>query len=396
MTGRPVLSRRRRDELEAEVERLRRVVGEGSRREARADAAYREELAAQEVRSVTARQVLEESRDRLENLFDFAPVGYLALDGDGVVREMNLTGAVLLGRARGQVEGLPLSTFAADQHLLLDHLWRCRRAAGETVVSELDLRRPGGERLPAELESRAHQDRDRLVIYTAVRDIRERRRLEQALAQAVWNEQRRIAEMLHDDLGQVLTGAALVARGLAGRLTAAGDAGGAAAVRELLDALREAQQRMRDFSRNLHPSLEEVPADRLPEVLDELAGEAERQFGIACRSGVAPDAAIDDPEVATQLFHIAREAVTNAARHGAPSAVTVTLARDGFSWLLRIADDGSGFDERRSPSGIGTRLMRYRARLLGGELTVRSEAGAGTTVSCRVPRRSPARAAEAR
>lgn len=336
-----------------------------------------------------------ESRERLADLFDFAPVGYLTLDAEGVVREVNLTAVKLLGRARSQVEGLPLATFAADKHLLLDHLWRCRRAGDGPVTSELDLRRRDGRLLPVELCSQAHEESGDQVIYTVLHDSGERRRLEHDLAHALWTQQQGIAESLHDDLGQVLTGALLIARGLEQRLASAGDAAAAAAVRELIEAVREAQKRTRRLSRDLHPALEEVPAHRLPEALDELAVQTERQLGVECRSGVVGETAVEDGEVATQLYLIAREAVTNAVRHGAPTRVDVTLGHEGFCWLLRVTDDGSGFDGEGTGQGLGLRLMRYRARLVGGELAVRSDPDEGTTVTCRVPRR-PARAAEAR
>lgn len=377
----------RRDELELEVVRLRRALAEGVRHEAEVAAAHRQELHQQSTEMLSVESQLESSRARLATFYDFAPVGYLILDDAGVVLDVSLTGAALLGLPRGDVEGRGLSTFAAERHLLVDHLDRCRRAAGGTVVAELDLAGRGGDPVPVELSSRIHREDDRPVIYTALRDIGERRGLEHALAQAVWAEQRRIAEALHDDLGQALTGMALMARSMEQRLGAAGDAAGAATARELLDALRDTQRRARDLARDLHPSVEVVAADKLSEALEDLATQAQRQLAVCCAVQVEEGVELEDAEVATQLYHVAREAVTNAARHGAPSSVTVAFGCDGPSWLLQVRDDGCGFDDTVQPSGLGTRLMVYRARRVRGELSVRSLPGEGTTVTCRVPRR---------
>lgn len=381
------LRRLRRDELEKEVERLRHLAVEGSRHQEEMIEAHRGELRRRRAETLSVEHLLAESRDRLSALYDFAPIALLTLDDEGLVRDVNLTGAELLERSPGEVEGRALADFAEHRNLLLEHLARCRRAAGGTVVGELELRRRDGERLPVELHSRIHHEHDEAVLYIALRDLRERRRLEDALAEAVSTEQRRLAEVLHDDLGQVLAGAVLLAGGLERRRSLAGDAAGAAALHDLVASVREAQRRVRDLARDFHSAIEQVTAENLPEMLAALADRTLRQLGIPCRSSVAGGVAVDD-EVADQLYHIAREAVTNACRHGAPAAVSIELGSDGSSWLLRVRDDGCGFDDAAPRQGLGMHLMAYRTRRLGGELSVRSEPGAGTTVTCRVPRRA--------
>jgi signal transduction histidine kinase len=94
------------------------------------------------------------------------------------------------------------------------------------------------------------------------------------------------------------------------------------------------------------------------------------------------------PDVREALVRIAREAVTNAARHGDASLVRVEL-ENGNGLKLRIVDDGRGFDQistrRRRSGGFGFSSMADRARAIGGVLSVESARGVGTTVEVVLP-----------
>ena len=86
-----------------------------------------------------------------------------------------------------------------------------------------------------------------------------------------------------------------------------------------------------------------------------------------------------------QLLRIVREAVTNAARHGKAEVVHVEF-KNGNGLRLRIRDDGVGFDPTTArPGGFGLRVMRERARSIGGELTIDSRPDLGTEVEVVVP-----------
>ena len=94
-----------------------------------------------------------------------------------------------------------------------------------------------------------------------------------------------------------------------------------------------------------------------------------------------------DRNVATALFRIAQEALTNAARHAQATRVRLSLREEGSCILVDIADDGTGISEARqhAPGALGLLAMRERARLLGGEVSVSGRPGGGTTVSARIP-----------
>jgi signal transduction histidine kinase len=86
------------------------------------------------------------------------------------------------------------------------------------------------------------------------------------------------------------------------------------------------------------------------------------------------------------LYRIAQEALHNVVKHASARHVDISVARDGETVRLSVADDGSGFDESRVPSGhLGVAGMRARVGLVGGTLELRSEPGQGTSIEVRIP-----------
>ncbi len=94
-----------------------------------------------------------------------------------------------------------------------------------------------------------------------------------------------------------------------------------------------------------------------------------------------------DSERATALFRIFQETLTNVARHANATAVSVRLAKENGNLFLEVHDNGKGVNEEQLSAGgsLGILGMRERALLLGGELTISSTAGKGTTVIARIP-----------
>ena len=97
-----------------------------------------------------------------------------------------------------------------------------------------------------------------------------------------------------------------------------------------------------------------------------------------------------DEDAQIAVYRIAQEALTNAGRHSGAREVVVALSVRGDGGELRVSDDGAGFDPSRPPTrgprggGLGLEGMAERARLVGGELDVRSTPGGGTTVTLRI------------
>jgi signal transduction histidine kinase len=119
-------------------------------------------------------------------------------------------------------------------------------------------------------------------------------------------------------------------------------------------------------------------------------------FGIRCRVQANVDIVGLDDGIATGLYRIAQEAVTNALRHAAPSTIGIQLAVRHASASLRIEDDGRGIaDLAKRAAGLGLQIMTLRARRMGARLEVRPRPAGGTAVICLLTdRRQNARGAD--
>jgi PAS domain S-box-containing protein len=156
-----------------------------------------DQLSAQNEELRRAQSELEASRNRYAQLYDRAPVGYLALDGRGCIMEINLTGARKLGVAREQLVGSQLSFFAdgiANLSLLLEHLRKCR-SLQERVVTRLDLKVPGGVVLPVQLASAPERAEKGSLYFTTLRDL-----TEQAAAETALHHQEEALRRLNEEL----------------------------------------------------------------------------------------------------------------------------------------------------------------------------------------------------
>jgi signal transduction histidine kinase len=190
---------------------------------------------------------------------------------------------------------------------------------------------------------------------------------------AVLEERRRIARDIHDGLAQDL--AFIVSqsrrRGAAGRL----------------DQLASAAERALDDSRAAIAALTQPLDEPLDAALARVTQEVAERLGARTTFDLQPGVEVAAP-LREALLRIAREAIANAARHGAARAIAVELSC-ASQITMTVADDGCGFDAssppRRPGGGFGLISMRERAEAVGGALAVRSTPGRGTTVEVVVP-----------
>jgi signal transduction histidine kinase len=120
----------------------------------------------------------------------------------------------------------------------------------------------------------------------------------------------------------------------------------------------------------------------------------EKVFGVPCRfqADVGP-VTFRDAAVATHLYRIAQEAITNAVKHARPKQIGVDLVAAGERLVLAVEDDGVGIPDLLPAEGLGLQTMRHRARMIGATLSIDREPGGGTTVTCSI--RNPAGVAPA-
>jgi PAS domain S-box-containing protein len=216
-----------------------------------------------------------------------------------------------------------------------------------------------------------------------VRDITERKRLEQEILEISDRERQRLGQDLHDGLCQHLAGIELMSQVLEQKLAPKSKAD-AARVADIAAHVREAISQTRLLARGLFPVT--LESEGLQSALEELAANTEKMFGITCRLVSHGEMKISDLAAATHLYRIAQEAVSNAFKHGKASKVTIGLDFEPKRISLSVKDNGVGFSrEAAKNKGMGLRIMQYRAAMLGGTLTVEPNSNGGTSVVCLAP-----------
>ena len=190
-------------------------------------------------------------------------------------------------------------------------------------------------------------------------------------------ERHRIAQELHDEVGQSLTVVLLGLKQVESQAPAS-LVPDLVAVRE---SARTSLDDVRRVARRLRPGVLEDLG--LASALAALATEFADHSDAAVRRSFAPGLPALSPEAEVVVYRVAQEALTNAARHADAQSVELSLRRQGDQVVLEVTDDGRGFEGLEEGSGLMG--MRERAALVRAELSVISQPRRGTTVRLRVP-----------
>ena len=195
-------------------------------------------------------------------------------------------------------------------------------------------------------------------------------------------EKELIARELHDHLGQVLTALRIDAVWIKKYLLSI-DAKAYSRADQMGALIESTIQDVRQMAYRLRPRV--LDDLGLVDALESMVLEFEKRSNVSCvfQHDEIP---VFDKAIATALYRICQEAMTNALRHSNATTIIVKLNIDTKGIILIIEDDGVGFDlgNPGTVPGIGLESMTERAGLAGGKLTIYSEPGKGTQISCKV------------
>jgi signal transduction histidine kinase len=116
--------------------------------------------------------------------------------------------------------------------------------------------------------------------------------------------------------------------------------------------------------------------------LEELAVNTSNIFNISCVFNCPRHIPIEDNTLATHLYYIAKESIHNAIEHGKSTKIWIEFLNNDGNISLSILDNGIGIKDTSKATGIGLRIMNYRARMIGASLRIESDPGGGTLVTC--------------
>lgn len=299
------------------------------------------------------------------------------------------------GHAPGEIIGRSLREFAPRQKTgsvlaLAESVLR----SGKACTEEHEFIAPDGALHRMELRVRPVHPVDgsngRGIVINAT-DITARKALERELLEIANREQQRMGSDLHDGLSQDLTGIALMLRGAAGQLRKERSEA-RADVEEVIGLVNAAIESTRMLASGLSP----VGGERggLIAALEALATRMQDGHGVTVSIATQLETPLVLADTAlNHLYRIAQEAVINAVRHGYPNHVEIQVSLADGRIRLRVTDDGRGFGPAAAAStGLGLKIMRYRAQMLDGTLDIAPAGAAGVRVECVCPVASNQRA----
>ncbi|HKB91361.1 MAG TPA: response regulator [Opitutaceae bacterium] len=212
-------------------------------------------------------------------------------------------------------------------------------------------------------------------------DVSEQKTLEREILKISDVEQHRIGADLHDGLGQHLTGISCLATALRDRIRVKNPEETKQA--ELIAKLaNDATAQARALARGLLPV--QLEKFGLLSALEDLTYQIQILHGIQCQFINHQPEVTFTHEVAVHLYRIAQEAITNAIRHGEANSIKVIFSVEDSLCRLVIEDNGLGFGEKsdKKSLGMGLRLMKYRASVIGATVTVKSKVDGGAIMEC--------------
>jgi PAS domain S-box-containing protein len=347
-------------------------------------------------------RALREADDRYLRTIDTVMDAIVAIDGEQKITLFNRAAESMFGLPASAAIGSPLASLIPERlreghdgnvEAFMRSGVGSRAMAAQVEVTGL---RADGSEFPIESTISQTLINGKPQLTAVLRDITERRRAEthmlgvnlelrrlSATLQSVREEERtRISRELHDELGQQLTGIKLDLSWLSNRLK-----DGRPAAPEKVDS-------MRHLLDNAIAAVRRISSELRPPILNDLgfgeavswqAGEFAKRSGIEVTLDLQAAALVHDDAMATALFRIVQESLTNVARHAAASRVQISLSADSDGLVLRVKDNGKGLAADHNSDGIGLVSMRERTSVLGGQFSIVGSPGAGTTIEVRVP-----------
>jgi len=329
-------------------------------------------------------QSLRETQERFRDFFKNAPVGFHIFGPDRKILDINDAELEMIGYTKDEIVGKKTwaDLILPEQRTDFEGHWCDIIAKGQVQSLKYTLVHKDGRHIDVLLNASARFDEEGHLINTrgSVLNITERRRLEREFLNVVERERRKIGLELHDSIGQRLTGVKFMTDVLEQRLSDKSREEASYAA-EITTVVTEAMEQTRGLAKALHPF--DLGENDLVLALEELVATTESLFDVSCTFVCDKSIANNDILVATNLYCIAREAITNAVRHGKAKNVCIELAGKGGKSTLTVKSDGLDFPEvRAEEKGMGLKIMSYRAEIIDGAIDIRRGFNGGAVVTC--------------
>ena len=340
----------------------------------------------QHVQQQTA--ALRKSQEQLAAVLHTAGDAIITIDAQGIMQTVNAATERMFGYAAaeliGQDVGILMPSPCREEHAQYIANYKTtgvRKVIGIGVESV--AKRKDGSAFPVGI---AVSEVEHLQIFTGIlRDLTRQKDLEREIVEIASLQQRRIGQDLHDSVGQELTALNTLMAHLAETFPI-DPSGTPELIEQIAQGLRRSQKELRTVMRGLLPV--EVDPEGLMSALSDLTDRTQREGKTTCKFDCPEPVTVADNLVATHLYLIAQEAVHNAVKHAQPKNIRISLESNDHL-TLSVQDDGIGMRARPAENhgGLGLRIMRNRAAIIGAKLTIQPAEPTGTLVKCVLVRR---------
>jgi PAS domain S-box-containing protein len=340
-----------------------------------------------------------ESEERFRALVDASAQIVWTMDAEGRVVEDSPTWRAFTGQSakEGQGWGWMDAVHPGDRVATMKS-WHRAMASALPMDTEFRIHHVGGEwhwmqvrAVPLRNEAGEVQGWVGMNIDISERKRAEadRERLARSLMLAEQEERRRISQVLHDDLQQLLYAIQMRMGIIRQDLDAIGPPDLLDEVEEARSWLKQCVETTRQMTVDLNPPL--LKNEGLADALEWLQSQMEQRHGLKVVINAEEKARVVDQDVRTLLFRIVRELLFNVAKHAGVDRVVVDLAREADRLVVHVTDEGQGFDVKAATAGEGQKggfglfSAQELLRLIGGHMEVRSQLGTGTHIIISVP-----------
>ncbi len=340
-----------------------------------------------------AEVALRVNEEKYRSVMEAVPDPIIVYDMDGRVIYLNPAFTQVYGWTPDECLGRRMDHFVPAETQEETRKGLNQLLSGQPLAS-VETRRftKRGNLIEVSISGAVYRDREGRLIgsVTIHRDISELRWLEKQVMDIGDRERQNIGQDLHDDLGPHLIGIEGLCTVLQKKLEQR-SADAPALAGQITGLIKEAIGKTRRLARGLCPVY--LVDHGLEFSLRELAATTSAVFGIRCRFDCQSEVPIRDNVIATHVFRIAQEAVQNAVRHGKAREITLTMSRYDGHVRLTICDNGQGLQQDRSSTGMGLRIMGFRAKMIRASLEITEAEAGGCQVTLTLPPEAVAAAA---
>ncbi len=331
-----------------------------------------------------AQEALKESEEKYRSVMEAVPDPIVVYDMEGMVTYMNPAFTKVFGYTPEDSLGKTMDHFVPRAHWKETMEGIGTILKGEILPRVVTKRKARNGRL-IDVTTRGSVYRDKngnpLGSVITHRDVSEVKRLEKAIMETGEKERQAIGNDLHDDLCPHLIGIEGLTKVL--KKKAAGQSSDAARLSDqITELIKEAISKTRRLARGLCPVYYN---HGLVSSLEDLVTNTRILHQVDCRLKADDKIQINNHMVTINLYHIAGEAVRNAIRHGHATHIDISMEVREDQFKFSIRDNGRGLEPETDHTGMGLRIMNYRAKIVGASLMISSDREKGTRIKLSMP-----------